>query len=402
MRLKEFRKILFVFDLFILFLLLWGLSFFVDVGRRINVLMVLGLFFGISTKYQSQGLSAVYYMDVIKTYVLASLFAAIFFIFAKKWVNMIWCMSLYMIWLAAVLLLRVTFSKLNTYPHFVMPLVNKDALTNKKLSFEFCNDPGSINLKKFDGFVFLEEFNYSEEWENFIIHCQVIDFPVLTLRDLEEKFSGQIDFQYINRYWKKNSFFLNLTYIKLKYIIDILLIVFFSPIWLLIFVVISLLILITMGRPVIFKQERLGRDNKPFIMLKFRTMINYSNEYAETEIADPRITKLGKYLRKIRFDEIPQFWNVLKGEMSLIGPRPERLNLIEKYIKITPVYLIRQLVKPGITGWAQIHQGYAVGVDENLSKLCYDIFYIKHFSFWLDLEILFKTIYIILLGSGAR
>ncbi|MFW3379837.1 sugar transferase, partial [Glaesserella parasuis] len=116
---------------------------------------------------------------------------------------------------------------------------------------------------------------------------------------------------------------------------------------------------------------------------------------------DMRITKVGKFIRKTRIDELPQFFNVLKGDMSLIGPRPEQKVFVDKFIKEIPFYNYRHIVKPGISGWAQVIQGYA-DVNDTKIKLQYDLYYIKNFSIWLDILIVFKTIKTMLTGFGAR
>lgn len=157
--------------------------------------------------------------------------------------------------------------------------------------------------------------------------------------------------------------------------------------------------------PVFFKQTRVGQLEKPFSVIKFRTM----RENAEThtgpiwaEKDDPRITKIGKILRALRLDELPQFWNVLKGNMSFVGPRPERAVFVKKLKDKLPYYAERHTVKPGITGWAQISYGYGASEEDALKKLEYDLFYIKHLSILMDLLIIIKTIKIVILGKGAR
>ena len=139
-------------------------------------------------------------------------------------------------------------------------------------------------------------------------------------------------------------------------------------------------------------------------MLKFRTMRENAeiNGSAFAEENDPRVTKLGKWLRKTRMDEIPQFWNVLRGDMSIIGPRPEQIGFAAQFAQDIPLYELRHNVKPGITGWAQVMQGYAAGTDETKVKLCYDFYYVKHVSLGLDLIIIFQTFQTILTFFGAR
>lgn len=111
---------------------------------------------------------------------------------------------------------------------------------------------------------------------------------------------------------------------------------------------------------------------------------------------------LGEALRKLRLDELPQLWNVLRGEMALVGPRPEQKVLAEKYAEEIPSYMLRHVVRPGLTGWAQVHHGYAEGLEGTIEKLSYDLYYVKHCSFWLDLRILVRTLWVILTGFGAK
>jgi lipopolysaccharide/colanic/teichoic acid biosynthesis glycosyltransferase len=117
---------------------------------------------------------------------------------------------------------------------------------------------------------------------------------------------------------------------------------------------------------------------------------------------DPRVTKTGQFLRKFRLDEIPQFWNVLKGDMSIIGPRPEQAGFAREFEEDIPLYALRHNVRPGITGWAQVMQGYAATVSETREKLCYDFYYVKHCSLGLDIRIVYLTIHTILTGFGSR
>ena len=137
-------------------------------------------------------------------------------------------------------------------------------------------------------------------------------------------------------------------------------------------------------------------------MIKFRTM--KSNVFVDgQQLSDAdRLTPFGQKLRRTSLDEIPEFWNVLKGELSLIGPRPETLAWTNKYRREIPFYFYRHIVRPGITGWAQVMQGHVHGIDGTRLKLAYDFYYLKHFSLWLDLLIVYKTIRTILVGHGSR
>jgi exopolysaccharide biosynthesis polyprenyl glycosylphosphotransferase len=167
-----------------------------------------------------------------------------------------------------------------------------------------------------------------------------------------------------------------------------LLVVCLAP-WL----VISLGIRLTSRGPILFRQERLGRGGKPFSILKFRTMKVDGNDFAPTTIQDPRVTGFGRFLRRFNLDETPQFINILAGEMSFVGPRPERPELADMLERSIPYYRQRLLVKPGITGWDQVSGEYhSPSVDDTYKKLQYDLYYVKNMSVLLDISIFFKTI----------
>ncbi len=166
---------------------------------------------------------------------------------------------------------------------------------------------------------------------------------------------------------------------------------------------IALLILWDSGRPVIFRQERVGLGGGLFTIFKFRSMKNRPADAADdiyTRTNDVRITRVGKWLRKLRLDELPQLWNVLCGDMSLIGPRAEWVRCAELYEKNIPSYHFRHLVKPGITGWAQVNYSYGENEDDAIQKLKYDLYYIRRYSLRLDAMIVLKTLHIMFWGKG--
>lgn len=151
---------------------------------------------------------------------------------------------------------------------------------------------------------------------------------------------------------------------------------------------------------VFFKQTRIGRNRKPFQLYKLRTMTENTGGDLYAQQGDRRITRIGRFLRSSRLDELPQLLNVLRGEMSLIGPRAEWDRLVADYEKQIPCYHFRHLVRPGITGWAQVNYPYGANLDDTLRKLEYDLYYIRHFSFTLDASIVLKTIHVMLFGKG--
>ncbi len=185
------------------------------------------------------------------------------------------------------------------------------------------------------------------------------------------------------------------THLFFKRLFDIIFVILTLPISIPLFITGCILNKIFSKGPVIFKQARIGKFEKQFFLYKIRTMdiANVKNNF--TTPNDERITLIGKYLRKLKIDELPQLYNILIGEMSLIGPRPERVEYVEEYNDINPYYHIRHKIRPGITGWAQVNNPKATP-EENLSKLEYDLFYLKNMSLKLDVKIIFKTIKVIL------
>jgi sugar transferase (PEP-CTERM system associated) len=167
--------------------------------------------------------------------------------------------------------------------------------------------------------------------------------------------------------------------------------------------VVAALIRLESPGPIFFKQERVGQDGKVFTLFKFRSMRTDAEKDGHPVWAgenDPRVTRVGALIRKTRVDEIPQLWNVLKGDMAIVGPRPERPYFVEKLRHVIPYYDQRHTVKPGITGWAQVRYPYGASVQDAVEKLQYDLFYIKHMSLVFDLSILFETIKVIIFGRG--
>jgi lipopolysaccharide/colanic/teichoic acid biosynthesis glycosyltransferase len=157
---------------------------------------------------------------------------------------------------------------------------------------------------------------------------------------------------------------------------------------------VAIAIRLTGGGPILYTQERIGLNNRPFHVVKFRSMVHGAEDASGPVWAsrdDPRITPLGKWLRRWRLDELPQLFNVVKGDMSLVGPRPERSVFVNEFLTAVPMYNQRHGLRPGITGWGQIHYDYAASREETREKLEYDLFYVKNASFLLDLAILLRT-----------
>ena len=184
----------------------------------------------------------------------------------------------------------------------------------------------------------------------------------------------------------------SMKFMLIKRVMDWMIAFLSLPLLLPVILVSSLITRLTSRGPAIFKQQRVGLNGNIFTIYKIRTMVhNPSGHQEHTVKGDKRITKLGKFLRKTKIDELPQLWNVLKGDMSIIGPRPEREDIVEQYALQNNFYRIRHIIKPGITGWAQVNNPTATP-EETIEKLEYDLYYINHLSLRLELQILLRTI----------
>jgi exopolysaccharide biosynthesis polyprenyl glycosylphosphotransferase len=232
-----------------------------------------------------------------------------------------------------------------------------------------------------------------------LLDAQEKGIEIARMQTIYEELLGRVPIHHLESDWVLRSFVDETRSDGLyefgKRILDI----FGSIIGLMIFMVllpfVSLAILIESGLPILYWQERLGKGGKEFKIVKFRTMIRDAEKDGRAQMAgekDPRITRVGNFLRATRLDEFPQFWNVLRGEMSLVGPRAERAQWVATFQQEIPFYRARLLVKPGISGWAQVNYGYAANVEDTSIKLEYDLYYIKHRSVMMDIAIILRTI----------
>ncbi len=246
-----------------------------------------------------------------------------------------------------------------------------------------------------------------DEWERFLADATLHGIVVVNAKQLHETMTGRVR---VDHLWE-NSFGslvpLN-AYLRLKHLVDfvtaVLALVFLLPA----LIVVGLLIRAESKGPALFRQVRVGMGGHSFTVLKFRTMRcedappEDERDAAMTGENDPRITRLGRFLRRTRIDELPQIINILRGEMSWIGPRPEAEVLSKWYEQELPFYRYRHVVRPGITGWAQVSQGHVAEVADVFDKLQYDFYYIRHFGPWLDALIVVRTIATMVTGFGSR
>lgn len=230
------------------------------------------------------------------------------------------------------------------------------------------------------------------------------ELPVYTMHSFFETYWQKMPPDLLSRTWPLDSGFQlvqHSAFASLKRVFDIglasLTLLVMSPVM----AVVALLIKLERRGPVIFSQTRVGQHGNLFTLYKFRTMeVGSEFKGLYTVEGDPRVTRLGHWLRVSRLDELPQLWNVLRGEMSLIGPRAEWIKCVENYEKVIPFYHFRHLVRPGITGWAQVNYPYGASVEDTVQKLMYDLYYIRHFSLALDATVILKTLHVMLFGKG--
>jgi len=238
-----------------------------------------------------------------------------------------------------------------------------------------------------------------------LINCSWKGVDIIDMPAIYEQLTGKIPFKHINNMWMlhiaigKPKLYSRLIKPILEAIIALILFILLIPVM----VVLAIVIKCDSRGRIFYTQERVGKDGRKFTIMKFRTMVENAESLTGAVYAadnDPRITKIGRFLRKWRMDEIPQLLNVIKGDMSLVGPRPERDIFIREFEEKIPFYTQRLLVRPGLTGWAQVKFPYASSIEQTEEKLQYDLYYIKNMSFILDFVVFLKTIRVVLFGKG--
>ncbi len=251
----------------------------------------------------------------------------------------------------------------------------------------------------------------SQPIDNYLLqlltNCHELGITVTPMPVLYEKLTGKVAVEHIGSQWystlplSKNPFD---TFYRIgKRLLDLICGIIIGIIFAIVFPFVAIWIKLDSPGPIFYKQERTGQHGSKFTVLKFRSMVQNAEQNGKAQWAvkgDARITNVGKFIRKTRLDELPQVLNVLRGEMSMVGPRPERYQFIQELQKEIPFYRTRLAAKPGLTGWAQINYGYGSTVQDALIKLQYDLYYLKHWSPWLDLKILLRTFSVVLKMQG--
>jgi len=270
--------------------------------------------------------------------------------------------------------------------------------TNILTNYEVPSDPRAIVVADLHA-------GLSPKWERFLTEAALQGHPVYHYTQLREAMTGKVQFEHLS----ENSFgslVSAVPYQKIKRLIDLFGVLLASPLLAPAMLVIAIVIRLDSDGPVLFRQKRMGFRGHLFHIVKFRTMtVQEDGEDRAASIThanDARVTRVGGFLRRTRLDELPQALNVIKGEMSWIGPRPEAVSLSMAYEKELAQYRYRHLVRPGITGWAQVHQGHVHSVEDVQEKLAYDFYYVKNISLWIDIVIALRTFRVIATGFGAR
>jgi exopolysaccharide biosynthesis polyprenyl glycosylphosphotransferase len=244
----------------------------------------------------------------------------------------------------------------------------------------------------------------SDRMAQFVSSWNLAGYAVRPLSSVYEEHTGRLPMVHLAEGWELTVPVSRNEYAPFKRSIDTVLVVATLPIWLVLGLVIWVAVKLDSRGPAIYRQRRVGLRGETFTLHKFRTMVNDAEKHGPqfTVHGDARLTRVGRWLRLTRIDELPQLWNVLKGDLSLVGPRPERPEFTERFERSIPFYAYRHLIRPGVTGWAQVSYGYADDEADTIDKLTYDLYYLKHMSPWLDLQIVGRSIWTMLSGFGAR
>lgn len=264
-------------------------------------------------------------------------------------------------------------------------------LSNLSLKSRPLTDP-NVDLDGFDVIVVSHQALTNPRWAMLIARAAATGREIQYVTQFSREKAGRIHLDHLDSMAIDNAH--SRYYCMVKRAIDVVLVLVTAPIVLLIVAIASVAILLTMGHPILFVQDRVGVNGSIFSIYKLRTMrtCRESGTQIATARGDSRITPLGKFLRRYHIDELPQLWNVLKGDMTLIGPRPEQPDLVRNYAENLPGYGLRHLVRPGISGWSQVQYGYASTLEETREKLEFDLFYVEQFGPALDAKIVIKTV----------
>ena len=343
------------------------------------------------------------------TYVSTALVVSILFLglfafllFFRAYYSRSFLIAAFVSTLCALYLSMFFAARQRTLIYGVIPPLNAGALPSTN-AIEFVQLHNSDDaIEAFDGLMAHYE-SLTDEWQALVAAATAQGLNVQEDAVFIESFTGRVS-TYARSPIRANDFKLDPIYSVVKRMIDVVVTVALLPAFFVIVIIFAPLIRAESQGPIFYRQLRVGQGGKSFTIYKFRSMRADADHDGHdfAQVKDPRVTRIGRFMRRTRLDELPQLLNVLRGEMSLIGPRPEQQGFVQEFRKLIPFYDYRHMVKPGITGWAQVSHGYAACIASARGKLEYDLYYAKYCSFWLDVLIVFKTFRTIIDGFGVR
>ena len=346
---------------------------------------------------------------MIGTYVLLAVYVSV----ARPWYSLGFLAVTGGIWLGVMLAVRFVLRLRPWSEQMVVVSVNQPVIdeidSSPHATIKRVLDPQSDHvpdpLNHNTGLVIDFGVSFSNKVGQFISSSLLTGTSVRGLTAVYEEHTGKLPLAHLADGWEIPQLVRrHRAYGPFKRLLDLVLVILATPLSIVAGIFAAIAVKVSSPGPMVYKQHRVGRAGKRFTLYKLRTMY-VNSETAGPRFAsldDPRITPVGRFLRKLRLDELPQLWNVLRGDLSLVGPRPEQEKFVGEFSEEIPFYSDRHLVRPGITGWAQVNFGYAETVEETREKLKYDLFYIKHMSVWMDLRILLRSVATVLTGSGSR
>ncbi|MGL4254341.1 MAG: exopolysaccharide biosynthesis polyprenyl glycosylphosphotransferase [Fusobacteriaceae bacterium] len=397
----------------------FGLDYLLPVGEEMSIqatiifgLIMISLYVSGNMKFNGGKYKK---REIVGTLIINSIFFIVWFLYSWDF----WLFPLFVIFMGLQFSLRYLFIKMTYKKSYITVLGSKGHLEKVLGSIENYQEYQYIpydekkdeNLMKFIkrnriSKVIIAQTEFTDSEIKRLFDIRVSGVEVTNYYDYMQEVEGKIDVDSIDENWILNAYGFKLLYssfqIEVKRAIDIILAITISLMTLPVMIIAAIIVRIESPGPVIYSQARVGENNVEFMVHKFRSM----RADAEKDGAkwasqnDPRVTKFGNFMRKTRIDELPQLWNVLKGEMSFIGPRPERMVFIKELEKVIPYYNLRHLVKPGLTGWAQVMYPYGASVEDAKNKLEYDLYYVKNQNLHLDFVIFFRTLKTVIFGKG--
>lgn len=333
-------------------------------------------------------------------------------VISREYWSRSWLLTVFGLWIVFMLIHRIVL-RMSPWTEDMVVITDAKSLADGIANSPNANvvavvepdgDPADVPLADNITLVVDLRSSLSADMARLVSSASVSGQRIRPLVDVYEEYTGRLPLIHIVRGWELTRPVARSKYSPVKRVVDLVTVVLTSFIWVPLMAITWLMIRLDSGAPAMYKQERVGRSGQTFTLRKFRTMIPdaEANGPQFATMNDPRLTRVGGFLRRTRLDELPQIWNVVIGDLAVVGPRPERPVFVDRFSESIPFYASRHLVRPGITGWAQVQRGYGDSDEDAFDKLTYDLYYVKHSSIWLDLRILGKSIWTVLTGAGAR